>query len=104
MEDPSVKEDISGQLPKEIFLPNQNGNECEVVSEIIVDIGQADFQYFLKEKDRNHDHDQILYHGCQTIPKREAVAIIGHFELLRTQISNGKVERSNEIRRSNSPI
>jgi hypothetical protein len=69
MEDPSMKEDVSGQLPQEIFLPNHDRNECKVVNERVVDIGQADFQYFLKEKDGNRDPDQIFYHRCQTIPE-----------------------------------
>jgi hypothetical protein len=57
MEDSAMKKDVGTQLPKKIFLPNENGDEGEVVDKvIIVDFGQTDFYYFLKEVDRHHDH------------------------------------------------
>jgi hypothetical protein len=46
---------------------------------IVIDFDQADFYYFLEKVDRHHDNHEILDHGCQTIPKRETVLIVGHF-------------------------
>ena len=75
-----MKKDVSAQLPKKVFLPNQNGNKGKVVDKIFkVEIQLADFPYFLKKKDGHHGEDQILNHRCQTIPKRKTVAVVSHF-------------------------
>jgi hypothetical protein len=83
MKDPPVKKDVGGQLPQKILLPNQDGNECKVVNEIIdVDFELADFNYFLEEKESNHDNDQIFDDGGQPLSKRETVMVVSHFNLL----------------------
>jgi hypothetical protein len=80
MEDSAMKKDVGDQLPKKILFPNQNGDECKVVIKIInIGFDFADFNYFLKEKDSNHDDHQFFNNGCQTIPERETVAVIAHF-------------------------
>jgi hypothetical protein len=40
MENPPVKEDVGGQLPQKIFLPNESRDKRKVVNKIIrVDFG-----------------------------------------------------------------
>src|SRR4030042_332026 len=104
MEESSMKKDVCGQLPQEIFVPNESRDEGEVVNKGIVDFGQADFYCFLKQEDSSHDDHQILNDGGQTMAKRETILVVGHMELLISQISNVKVRISNKIQMSNFPV
>jgi len=72
MTEPSVEEDIGGQLPKEIFLPDQNRDKTKV------EVDSAAYKH-LQEEDSTHDDHHFLDDGCQTVSKREAVAVVGHF-------------------------
>jgi hypothetical protein len=70
MGDPSMEKNVSGQLPKKILFPNQNGDKSK---------GEADTvaHNHLEEEDNTHDDHQFFNDRCQTISKR--IAVIGHF-------------------------
>jgi hypothetical protein len=62
MGDPSMEKNVSGQLPKKILFPNQNGDKSK---------GEADTvaHNHLEEEDNTHDDHQFFNDGCQTISK-----------------------------------
>jgi hypothetical protein len=93
MEDSSVEKIVGGQLPEIVLFPDQNGDEPKVKIDPAV-------ENHLEDKDSAHDDHQIFDHGSQTIPKRVTVSRVGHSGLLRTCISNIKVQLSNKIQMS----
>ena len=105
MEEVSVQKNVSEQLPDIIFIPNLFRVKRKVVEKIIdiqVDAGHA--EHLLDQKDRSRRDHQILNGRRQALAKRETIAVIGHTELLRTQLSNVTVQMANEIRVPNLPL
>jgi hypothetical protein len=62
MGDPSVEEDVSDQLPKKIFSPNQNRDEPKVETDTVA-------YHHLEEKKCAHNDHQFFNNRCQTISK-----------------------------------
>ena len=97
MEEVSVQKNVSEKLPNVILVPNLFRVECKVVEKIIdiqVDAGHA--EHLLDQKDRSRCDHQILNGRRQALAKREMVAVIGHAELLRTQVSTFKYQTKSE--------
>ncbi len=65
MEDPAVKKDVGNQLPKEKFLPDENGNEGKP----IIKIDLAEFSHSLKNENGSHDDHQFFDDRRQSISK-----------------------------------
>jgi hypothetical protein len=74
MRDPTVKEDVSDELPDKSLLPDEKRNQAQIDTEM----SPHHVHHHLQEEDPHHDEHQFLDDRGQAISKSESGAIIGH--------------------------